>query len=408
MTLTLFETIKLTAKSFGLQVLITQAPFSNFSEFDFGLRRKLYADSPYQTILTQLIDALKPNTLLYFQDPFGFYYYAFAMPKESAAEPISYVFLGPFVYQTFSLKDFEEKVFPIDCFTQQELKHYLDSIPVVKELAPLQSLLCGLFSHLYPEEGFLFIPAVITEPITMYKKQKQMPPDTERDFEKKRIEKRYILTELLLKNIGEGNNAKAFNHFRTLLKEYDNLPVKIKHERYQLLSYELNVLLRSLAHNHKVHSLYCEDTYQNFFRQISDCTSFSHAEKTLYEMISEYGQLIKEHSRRNYSNLIRDCLDYIDFHYSESLTLESEAARLSVSASYLSSRFVKETGSNFITYVNTIRIRYARLLLKNLQLPIQRIAELCGFSSSNYFARVFHQQEGLTPTAFRNKMQQKT
>lgn len=122
-------------------------------------------------------------------------------------------------------------------------------------------------------------------------------------------------------------------------------------------------------------------------------------------MVDCYLQLIRDHSRRQYSNLIRACLDYIDFHYAEPITLASEATRLSVSASYLSSRFMQETGENFVTYVNSVRIRYACTLLEKLQIPMQKVAELCGFSSSNYFAGVFHQQLNISPTEYRKRAQ---
>jgi len=218
-------------------------------------------------------------------------------------------------------------------------------------------------------------------------------------------EKRNILLEMLLKNIGAGDSERSFSHLERLMELQDELPADERFTELKLLSSELNVLLRHLAHSYKVHVHYSEEVYQSFRQQINSCTLYAQLQKTLSSLVSAYLNLIRDYSRRQYSNLVRSCLDYIDFHYAETVTLTGLAEQLSVSESYLSSRFMLETGMNFVTYLNTVRIRYACTLLEKLQLSMQKVAELCGFSSSNYFARVFHQQMGMSPTAFRKQVQ---
>ena len=43
----------------------------------------------------------------------------------------------------------------------------------------------------------------------------------------------------------------------------------------------------------------------------------------------------------------------------------------------------------------------ARLLLRTTTLSIKQIARRSGISDEGYFARVFHQSDGLSPSAFR-------
>jgi len=219
-------------------------------------------------------------------------------------------------------------------------------------------------------------------------------------------EKRNILLEMLLKNIGIGDSERSFSHLECLIELQDELPADERFIELKLLSSELNVLLRHLAHSYKVHAHYSEEVYQQFRQQINSCTLFSQLQKVFPSMVTDYLKLIRVYSRRQYSNLVRACLDYIDFHFYETVTLTGLAEQFSVSESYLSSRFMQETGMNFVTYLNTVRIRYACTLLEKLQLSMQKVAELCGFSSSNYFARVFHQQMGMSPTEYRKQEQQ--
>jgi len=218
-------------------------------------------------------------------------------------------------------------------------------------------------------------------------------------------EKRNILLEMLLKNISTGDIERSLSHLERLLELLDDFPIEERLAELKLLASESNVLLRHLSHSYKVHAHYSEDLYQQFRQQIDDCTLFPQLPKVLTSMVSDYLKLIRDYSRRQYSNLIRACLDYIDFHFAEQITLVELAERFSVSDTYLSSRFMKETGMNFVTYLNTVRIRYACTLLEKLQLSMQKVAELCGFSSSNYFARVFHQQMGVSPTSYRKQVQ---
>lgn len=218
-------------------------------------------------------------------------------------------------------------------------------------------------------------------------------------------EKRNILLEMLLKNIGIGDKERSAMHLNKLSYLFDEFPSEKRFEEIKLLAIELNILLRHLSHTYKVHGNYSEELYQSFRKKINDTTLSSQLKPLLSNMTESYLQLIRNHSRRQYSDIIRNCLDYIDFHFSEPITLSLLASHFSVTDSYLSARFTQETGKTLVSYITSIRINYACTLLEKLQISIQKVAELCGFSSSNYFSRVFHQQVGITPTEFRRQIQ---
>ncbi|MFC4598583.1 helix-turn-helix transcriptional regulator [Cohnella hongkongensis] len=58
-------------------------------------------------------------------------------------------------------------------------------------------------------------------------------------------------------------------------------------------------------------------------------------------------------------------------------------------------------GCTPLEYLNHYRIEQSKLLLKNSDLPIQRIAGETGFNSSSYFIRMFTQLNGDTPKSYR-------
>ena len=229
--------------------------------------------------------------------------------------------------------------------------------------------------------------------------RKQTSP--EKLLDTHRIEEKYYITLALLKAVSDGNVSKALEHLGHIFHVLEEYEETLRFKQFTQFAQEMNILLCHEAHSHKVHPLYCENTCQVFREQLAAPRDSDSVWKLLCEMVDVYCTLIRQQSRLRNSNLIRSCLEYMDSYYSEPLTLAGEAHRLSVSPSYLSARFVKETGMTFVEYLTHIRLRYACQLLEGLQMPIQQVAEWSGFSSSNYFARVFKAKMGVSPTQYR-------
>lgn len=107
-------------------------------------------------------------------------------------------------------------------------------------------------------------------------------------------------------------------------------------------------------------------------------------------------------SREDECALIKD---YIDHHYMEAITLESLAKTFFVSKYYLSHMFKEMTATSPIRYLTEQRIREASQKLASSSYSIKEIARLAGYSNEVYFAQVFHKETGMTPAAYRRKMQ---
>lgn len=106
-------------------------------------------------------------------------------------------------------------------------------------------------------------------------------------------------------------------------------------------------------------------------------------------------------SRR--SHLLEDMqslLAYMDTHYSENLTLTFAASKMNLSDSYFSRIFKRLLGTNFVTYLNMIRIEHAITDLKNTNHKVTDVALTCGFNNIRTFNRVFKEFTGYTPSQF--------
>ena len=73
------------------------------------------------------------------------------------------------------------------------------------------------------------------------------------------------------------------------------------------------------------------------------------------------------------------------------------ADRLEVTQEYLTRCFCRSIGMTPGKYLNRVRIENARILLREGGHSVQFVSDACGFTNSNYFARVFRNSVGMNP-----------
>lgn len=99
--------------------------------------------------------------------------------------------------------------------------------------------------------------------------------------------------------------------------------------------------------------------------------------------------------------LARQAAAYIHEHFAESLNRDEIARYLGVNEDHLSRCFHQEMGMNMMVYLRRYRIHRAKAMLADREKNVTEIALAVGFQDSNYFARVFRQETGQTPSAYR-------
>jgi transcriptional regulator GlxA family with amidase domain len=88
-------------------------------------------------------------------------------------------------------------------------------------------------------------------------------------------------------------------------------------------------------------------------------------------------------------------------HLDEPLTVDDLAARANVSPRTFARHFVELTGTTPIQWLLTQRIHRARALLESTDLPVERIAHECGFSTGAGLRSHFQRVVGASPLAYR-------
>lgn len=88
---------------------------------------------------------------------------------------------------------------------------------------------------------------------------------------------------------------------------------------------------------------------------------------------------------------------YVLRNYNENLSVSQFEQKYSLSSRYMASLFRKAGFRHFSGFVSHVRCFEADLLLYDTDLPVREIAVQCGFSSVNYFVKVFKAFFGVTP-----------
>jgi LacI family transcriptional regulator len=76
-----------------------------------------------------------------------------------------------------------------------------------------------------------------------------------------------------------------------------------------------------------------------------------------------------------------------------------------VSRSSIERKFRQAIGRSPTEEIRRVRMAKAKSLLAETSMPMQKIADACGFATYNYLTRVFTSENGITPREFRSRVQ---
>ncbi|WMJ22843.1 AraC family transcriptional regulator [Paludicola sp. MB14-C6] len=112
-------------------------------------------------------------------------------------------------------------------------------------------------------------------------------------------------------------------------------------------------------------------------------------------------ELIKQNATSE--NIIGGAVMYIAENFKSSISLEKIAKYLGISKYYLSRMLKDALGMGVCTYINNLRIDYAKALLTTTSLTVSEVAMESGYDSLRSFNRCFKKITSVSPKEYRNK-----
>ena len=122
---------------------------------------------------------------------------------------------------------------------------------------------------------------------------------------------------------------------------------------------------------------------------------------SLYFLFSELFRESADQRLTGNTAAVRGAIQHIREHFAEPVSIDALIHQSGLSHSSFHRRFLAETGLTPGQYITLLRIEQAKNLLSFTQTPVGEIGALCGYSDHVYFSRIFRQQTGMSPSAYR-------
>ncbi|NEW07927.1 helix-turn-helix transcriptional regulator [Paenibacillus sp. SYP-B3998] len=106
------------------------------------------------------------------------------------------------------------------------------------------------------------------------------------------------------------------------------------------------------------------------------------------------------YEKKSSAESIEETLSYMNEHYMVALTLPMLARRAGMSTGHYTVLFKKRTGTTMTSYLHTLRIEKAKLLLLQSDLLAKEVAQRVGYVDYFHFSKVFKKMTGCSPATF--------
>jgi LacI family transcriptional regulator len=101
--------------------------------------------------------------------------------------------------------------------------------------------------------------------------------------------------------------------------------------------------------------------------------------------------------------VVAEAAQFIRVHASEQISVEDVLDEVAMSRRNLERRFKRVMRKSLLDEIRRVHLDRACKLLRDTSLAIPEVAEQSGFASAVRFSTVFHEHQGVTPTAYRRK-----
>ena len=127
----------------------------------------------------------------------------------------------------------------------------------------------------------------------------------------------------------------------------------------------------------------------------------------LCALLTDIGRIVGNTGNSLYSGTVNARVNRIrvldDFlrRYRGNISSSEIAGKLNISKRQLSRIIRTQYNMTLTEKINQMRVEYAKTLLVSSRMSVNKISELSGFTSAQYFCRIFGKLTGLTPASYR-------
>ncbi|MCM1145120.1 MAG: AraC family transcriptional regulator [Blautia sp.] len=217
----------------------------------------------------------------------------------------------------------------------------------------------------------------------------------------------YFFEQTMLEKIKSGNPTalKTFyeNNMHTSLNEGTLAASPLRHAKNLFISAAVKTGFDGAIPG----GLDIEKTYQLVDYYIQECEKLTTVEaigNLMYAMQFDFCQRVGETKKPGgLSSDLYHCMNFIQTHINEHITLDDVAEHIHRSPSYVTKKFQKELGVHASAYITRCKLEEAKSMLAFTDKSLSEISAYLCFSSQSYFQNLFKKQYGMTPMQYRKQ-----
>lgn len=159
----------------------------------------------------------------------------------------------------------------------------------------------------------------------------------------------------------------------------------------------------SLALLNTAHDLGCKESGRISRQEMLDCimsavhpTELAAVRRMLADFLGDSAG-----PERETGLLVRRAQSMMQDFFSQGITLEEIAQKLSVTPEYLGTQIHRETGMTFGTLMKQLRVEEAKRLFLTTDKKLYEISRMVGYADPKYFSKVFQSVTGMLPAEYR-------
>lgn len=154
------------------------------------------------------------------------------------------------------------------------------------------------------------------------------------------------------------------------------------------------------------------DSQYSYIKKLYDINKFSDVDFTAFKseeeikehfinLVNDLVEVVKKYKLGNGNPIIEKACDYVLQHIDEDITLLTISNKLNLSKNYFCSLFKQETSYNFLEYVTTVKMEWAKRLLKEGNCKTYEVSDMLGYRESSYFSRLFRKYTSYSPAEYK-------
>lgn len=224
-------------------------------------------------------------------------------------------------------------------------------------------------------------------------------PELDSDNEPLEISLRKRNIETIEQYLESGQTEKFFEILSEIIE-----PIKSIKSRNNNLAieayYKVSLSLLTYINRWKLSDKIAFHIAQNKLMRIDAHDSWADAAQYLFDITNIIFELQSEEQKKRADNTVEYIQKFVEEHLSEDLSLVRLAEQVYLNPSYLSRLYKQLTGINLSEFIDYVRIKKAKELLKKENVKIHEVARMVGYETAASFTRFFRKICGCSPQEY--------